>query len=317
MADDSKLIEYLREAHTAEQASAERLAAVIERTGRADYRALLESHLAEEREHAARLERRLSELGFGESPIVTIVGLAESILTEAIGLVTAPLGLLRGGASEEDALQSAEELASEEALEVVVYVALERFAERMGDAETAKLAASIRVQEEKQLDLLRNEIPRLADLVLGGEAPAPATERAPAKPPRPKRTPARKRPATRRTPAQRRPFAAETSAPSHHPRTHSETAGPDSAEAGRIREAERGREEADSQEVSRDPDADPEGPGAELHVEEPWPGYDELSATEVAERVGGESEAVRAAVRLYEAAHQGRELVMRATSDDG
>ena len=72
---------------------------------------------------------------------------------------------------------------------------------------------------------------------------------------------------------------------------------------------------AEAREVARDPEADPEGPGAEVEVEEPWPGYDAMSAAEIAQRVAGESEPVRAAVRLYEAMHDRREVVMRATSE--
>src|SRR3954447_10918551 len=303
MSANQKLTEYLREAYVAEREEAERLADVIGRTGRADHRVHLESHLGEEREHAARLEERLRALGYSESPLATVVSLVQGIVTEGVGLATFPLGLLRGSASESDVLKNAEELASAEALEAARYTALERLARRAGGDETAQLGASIRKQEEAQLDLLGREIPRLADQVLGDDVA----------PPKPK--PRQKRPTTQRRRTQRRRPSAETSTPRRRPRTHSETAGPDKADAARIREAEREEETAEAREVSRDPDADPAGAGAELHVEEPWPGYDAMSATDVAARVGREDQTVRAAVRLYEASHERRELVMRATSD--
>jgi ferritin-like metal-binding protein YciE len=315
MSPESKVIEHLAEAYAAERAAGERLSHVIGRTGRADHRVHLESHLVKEREHAQRVESRLRELSFSEGPIATIAALAGGVVTGTVRLITSPLGLLRGSASDDEILHNAEELASTEAREVARYRALERLARRAGDDQTAELAASIRVQEEDQLELLGREIPRLADHVLGGEAAAQVRERRTRARPERKRTPARKRPAQQRPPAQRR-GGVETSAPSHHPRTHSETAGPDRAEAARIRDEEREREEAEAQEVARDPEADPEGPGAELHVDEPWPGYDSMSAAEVAERLRNESEAVRAEARLYEASHARRELVMRATSED-
>jgi hypothetical protein len=56
-----------------------------------------------------------------------------------------------------------------------------------------------------------------------------------------------------------------------------------------------------------------EPPGAEVEVAEPWPGYDEMTAREIAQRVRGEDEAVAAAVRLYEAAHKDRATVLAAT----
>jgi len=203
-------------------------------------------------------------------------------------------------------LENAERLAGSEAREAARYRALERLAKRAGDDKTARLAASIRRQEEAQHDLLVREIPHLADHVVGGDVAPPGRRAA-----RPK-APSRQKPRTR---GQRPRPAAETSAPSRRPRARGATAGPDRAEAARIREAEREREDAEAREVSRDPDADPEGPGAEVEVEEPWPGYDAMSASEVAQRVAGESEPVRAAVRLYEAMHDRREVVMRATSE--
>src|SRR4051812_41094623 len=290
MSANSKLTRYLRDAHGAECEAAERLAGVIARTGRADHRVHLESHLRAERDHAQRLETRLRELGSGESTLAAVASLVEGIVGRAVDIATFPLHVLRGSANDAEVLRNAQELAAAEALEVARYTALERLAKRAGDEKTAELATWLREQEQAQLDLLEREIPRLADHVLGDDV-APPRRRAPAKP--------RRKPAQRKRPARRRP-AAETSAPSRRPRRHSQTAGPHRADAARLRQEERSAEPS---------------PGPELHVEEPWPEYDSMSAVEVAERVAGEEPAVRAAVRLYEAAHEGREVVMRATSD--
>ena len=56
-----------------------------------------------------------------------------------------------------------------------------------------------------------------------------------------------------------------------------------------------------------------ETPGAEVEVAEPWAGYDEMTAREIAQRVRNDDEAVAAAVRLYEAAHKNRTTVLDAT----
>jgi hypothetical protein len=52
---------------------------------------------------------------------------------------------------------------------------------------------------------------------------------------------------------------------------------------------------------------------AEVHVAEPWEGYAALSAAEVVDRLADADETLRAAVRLFEGANEGREAVMHAT----
>jgi len=48
-------------------------------------------------------------------------------------------------------------------------------------------------------------------------------------------------------------------------------------------------------------------------VEEPWPGYDEMTVAQVRERLTGADPATTALVRLYEETHRGRKGVLRAT----
>ena len=74
-----------------------------------------------------------------------------------------------------------------------------------------------------------------------------------------------------------------------------------SADAARIREAER---------VAH---ASPDGPGPELHVEAPWPGYDAMTVGQVLERLTGTDQTTRAMVRLYEETHKNRKGVLQAT----
>jgi hypothetical protein len=55
-----------------------------------------------------------------------------------------------------------------------------------------------------------------------------------------------------------------------------------------------------------------DGAGAEITVEEPWPGYRELSAQDVIDRVEAAGSAELAAVSLYESLHQHRKTVLEA-----
>jgi hypothetical protein len=55
-----------------------------------------------------------------------------------------------------------------------------------------------------------------------------------------------------------------------------------------------------------------QGAGPEVHVDEPWEGYDRMSAAEIARRLVGAGAAVAAAVRLYEANGRGRKTVLEA-----
>ena len=54
-------------------------------------------------------------------------------------------------------------------------------------------------------------------------------------------------------------------------------------------------------------------PGAELHVDEPWPGYGRLKAPDVVDRLRASDAATKAIVRLYEQQHRKRRTVIAAT----
>jgi hypothetical protein len=53
-----------------------------------------------------------------------------------------------------------------------------------------------------------------------------------------------------------------------------------------------------------------EGAGAEVHVDEPWEGYNRMTAAAIRGRLRMEGPAVAGTVRLYEAAHKGRSSVL-------
>ena len=55
-----------------------------------------------------------------------------------------------------------------------------------------------------------------------------------------------------------------------------------------------------------------EGAGAEVHVDEPWHGYGEMTAQEIVDRLPAEPVEVNAVVELYERAHRRRQMVLAA-----
>ncbi|MDQ3850394.1 MAG: DUF892 family protein [Actinomycetota bacterium] len=166
---EQKVVQYLNEAHASEVALVRVLQSQIAMTPRGSYRRVLENHLRETRDHAERLQSRLGDLGEGANPLQIINGAAESMIGQAMALAKMPLDLMRGGSGEEKVLKNAKDACASEALEIATYTALERLARAVGDEETAKLTASILAEEEQMLDRVMGEIPALADAVVGAE----------------------------------------------------------------------------------------------------------------------------------------------------
>jgi rubrerythrin len=77
-----------------------------------------------------------------------------------------PFDLLRGSGGEEKVLKNAKDACASESLEIATYTAIERLARSVGDDETAELAASIRADEERMLERLVREIPKLTEAVV-------------------------------------------------------------------------------------------------------------------------------------------------------
>ena len=161
-----KILQYLDEAHAHERALVSVLTSQIAMTPRGAYRSALETHLRETRDHAERVGRRRKALGGGTGPLGSVVGLAETIAGQALALTKTPLDLVRGSGGEEKVLKNAKDACATEALEIATYTALERLARVVGDTETADLAASIRADEEKMLERITRELPKLTDAVV-------------------------------------------------------------------------------------------------------------------------------------------------------
>jgi ferritin-like metal-binding protein YciE len=164
-----KIVQYLNEAHATEQALIRVLQEQIAVTPRGSYRSALETHLGETRDHAERVARRLQALGQGGNPLMAVVGAVETAIGQALALGKTPIDLLRGSGGEEKVLKNAKDAAATEALEIATYTAIERLAKAVGDDETAKLATSILADEEKMLARILRELPKLTDAVVRAE----------------------------------------------------------------------------------------------------------------------------------------------------
>jgi len=168
-ASKQKVLQYLNEAHASESALVRVLQSQIAMTPRGSYRTGLETHLTETRNHATRVNRRLKALDQGSNPFTAFVGLWEDLVGQTLALGKTPFDLLRGSGGGERVLKNAKDACATEALEIATYTAIERLATAVGDHDTAKMAASIRADEEKMLQRILREIPKLADAVVGAD----------------------------------------------------------------------------------------------------------------------------------------------------
>jgi ferritin-like metal-binding protein YciE len=168
-ASQQKVVQYLHEARASEDALVRVLQSQIAMTPRGSYRSILETHLDQTREHAGRVGRRLKALDGGASPLLAVVGFWENVLGQALALSKTPFDLLRGSGGEEKVLKNAKDACATEALEIATYTAIERLARSVGDQETTTLAASILADEEKMLARVLREIPKLTEAVVRAE----------------------------------------------------------------------------------------------------------------------------------------------------
>jgi ferritin-like metal-binding protein YciE len=174
---DTKLVQYLNEAYGKERELETALQADIELTTKAPYKKRLKQHLKETKAHAKGLERRIKQLGGGPSAVQALVG-------KAAAAAKGPLHALRGHGEQEKMLKNAKTQYSAEHEEISTYLALETFATKVGDKETAKLAREIRKDEERMAKFLASQITQLSGAVALAEVPAAqrrTTNKAPAR----------------------------------------------------------------------------------------------------------------------------------------
>lgn len=162
-----KIVQYLTEAHGKEKELETALASHIEMAKRPAYKKRLKTHLRETRQHSKLLERRIKKLGGGG-----VAAKATELVSRGVATAKGPLHAIRGGSDEERELKNAKTEYSEEHEEIATYLAIEAFAEEVGDPETAKLAKAIRRDEERMAKFLERQIPIMTRAVAKAEVPA-------------------------------------------------------------------------------------------------------------------------------------------------
>ncbi len=162
---DAKLVQYLNEAYGKEKELETALQAHIAMTTKAPYKKRLQQHLRETKSHAKQVERRIKKLGGGGHAIQTVVA-------KATAAAKGPLHMIRGSGEQEKMLKNAKTEYFNEHEEISTYLAIETFAERVGDRETAKLARDIRREEERMAKFLASQIKALSGAVVADEVPA-------------------------------------------------------------------------------------------------------------------------------------------------
>ncbi len=331
-ASQQKIVQYLSEARASEHALVRVLQSQIAMTPSGTYRSALETHLNETRRHLQRVSDRLDSLDHGSSPLMVAIGFWEDVIGQALAFTKTPLDLLRGSGGEEKILKNAKDTCATEALEIATYTAIERLARSVGDDETAELAQRILADEEKMLARVMREIPKLTDAVVRAEingdpsyeitttgaadtvrdAGAATQKAARATSGATKRTArrARKVPGVAQVEGQvKGALAGEQDLA---------IAGYDKLTAEQITDKLTGLSQIDlakidSYERRHQDRTTILSRVTSLRGSEPWPGYDELTTTEVQAVLSeGDEERVRA-VRAYERAHKNRAGVLKAT----
>jgi ferritin-like metal-binding protein YciE len=331
---EQKIVQYLNEAHATEVGLVRVLQSQIAMAPKGTYRTGLEKHLRETRQHAERVQARLREIGATGNPLQAGIGFVEGALSQTLALWKMPLDLVRGGSGEEKVLKNAKDACATEALEIATYTALEHLARSISDDVTAELAASIRADEERMLDRVMGELPKLAravarsevdgkpsyDLAETGAADAvretatAVTQAARSATGEAKRTArqARKVPGVARAEGQVKGAVASADdlAIAGYDELTAEDitgklAGISQVELAKVAAYER-KHDNRSTVLARI---------SALQGDEPWPGYDELTVDEIRSAINGDDE--RASdVRRYERAHKNRAGVISAVERD-
>ena len=317
---EQKVVQYLNEAHASEVALVNVLQSQIAMTPRGSYRSILENHLGETRRHAERVETRLGELNGGGNPLQFIGGFAETVLAQTFALAKTPFDLVRGSGGEEKVLKNAKDACATEALEIATYTAIERLARTVGDERTAKLAASIRADEEKMLDRIMRELPKLTAAVVGADVEddpsyditktgaADAARKTATKAKRTARQ-ARKVPGVAQVEGQVKGAVASESdlAIAGYDKLTAEQIVSKLSELSQIDLAK-----VDSYERKHENRTTVLERVSTLRGDEPWAGYDELTVSEVQAVLSeGDDERVKE-IRTYERAHKNRAGVLNA-----
>lgn len=181
---DAKLVQYLNEAYTNERELETALQADLLLTTKPAYAKRLKQHLKETKAHAKALERRIKKLGGGPSAL-------SSVVAKATAVAKAVPHAVRGSGDAEKMLKNAKTQFVSEQEEISTYLAIETFATKVGDKETASLVRGIRKEEERMARFLEGQIKQLTGAVVGS-LPRPRKAKAKAAKPAAKKAGAKK-----------------------------------------------------------------------------------------------------------------------------
>src|SRR3954454_11282680 len=180
-ARDTKLIQYLNEAYGKEKELETALQAHIAMTTKAPYKKRLQEHLRETKGHAREVQPRIKQLGgkaeagpisTGPDVITEATTGLTSVASKAVAAAQGPLHAIRGTGAAEKMLKNARTEYHNEFEEIGFYAGIESLAETVGDKDTAKLARSIKREEERMAKFLAKQIEQLAKAVAREEIPA-------------------------------------------------------------------------------------------------------------------------------------------------
>jgi ferritin-like metal-binding protein YciE len=170
---DTKLVQWLQEAHAKESELEADLTAHIGLTQKQSYKNRLRKHLTETRDHKRRVASRIKQLGGSVDRSTSVSGAVAEVAGKTVAVVKGQVGVIRAAVTEqaETHLRNAQEELREEHVEIAIYKRIETFATEVGDRDTARLAAAIRRDEERMATFLDAELGRLVKDVVRAEVP--------------------------------------------------------------------------------------------------------------------------------------------------
>ena len=173
---DTKLVQWLNEAHAKEAELEAALTAHIALTEKQAYKKRLRQHLTETRDHKRRVASRIKQLGGSAVAGPSLPGVPDAVgevAGKAVAAVKTQVGTARAAVNSqvETQLRNAQEELREEHVEIAIYSRIAAFAEAVGDRDTAQLAKSIRRDEERMAKYLDAEMARLVKDIVRAEVP--------------------------------------------------------------------------------------------------------------------------------------------------
>jgi ferritin-like metal-binding protein YciE len=175
-ARDTKLVQWLNEAHTKEAELEADLTAHIALTQKRSYKKRLQQHLTETRAHKRQVASRIKQLGGSANAGPSIRGVPEAVgevAGKAVAAVKGQVGAARAAVASqpETHVRNAQEELREEHVEIAIYSRILTLADAVGDRETAQLVKAIRRDEERMAKFLQAELARLVKELVRAEIP--------------------------------------------------------------------------------------------------------------------------------------------------